>query len=206
MFSLKIGQVADVLKTQGAQLLLPVAALHAAAFFLGYQISKFSFGESTSRTISIECGMQVVIFLYFSAYQWTNLCSHPNTCLVFYSLWFHLSRTIFISSSWAPYITILRRIIWWVPNRVIVKIINHAKHYLVYVSIFRGGKIRSFYPLQWCEMCSPCRLWREARPCHLLLVNGDARRQSREGKENRVVKQRKKASYLLLFLIKLTSN
>ncbi|KAJ8548429.1 hypothetical protein K7X08_032532 [Anisodus acutangulus] len=53
-----IGQVADVLKTQGAQLLLPVAALHAAAFFLGYWISKFSFGESTSRTISIECGMQ----------------------------------------------------------------------------------------------------------------------------------------------------
>ncbi|CAN4096711.1 unnamed protein product [Withania somnifera] len=53
-----IGQVSDVLKSQGAQLLLPVAALHAAAFFLGYQISKFSFGESTSRTISIECGMQ----------------------------------------------------------------------------------------------------------------------------------------------------
>lgn len=53
-----IGQVADVLKSQGAQLLLPVAALHAAAFFLGYQLSKFSFGESTSRTISIECGMQ----------------------------------------------------------------------------------------------------------------------------------------------------
>ncbi|KAK4435127.1 Sodium/pyruvate cotransporter BASS2, chloroplastic [Sesamum alatum] len=53
-----IGQVADVLKTQGAQLLLPVALLHAAAFFLGYWISKISFGESTSRTISIECGMQ----------------------------------------------------------------------------------------------------------------------------------------------------
>ncbi|KAF7152520.1 hypothetical protein RHSIM_Rhsim01G0089900 [Rhododendron simsii] len=53
-----IGQVADVLKTQGAQLLLPVALLHAAAFALGYWISKLSFGESTSRTISIECGMQ----------------------------------------------------------------------------------------------------------------------------------------------------
>ncbi|KAL0324412.1 UNVERIFIED_CONTAM: Sodium/pyruvate cotransporter BASS2, chloroplastic [Sesamum calycinum] len=53
-----IGQVADVLKTQGAQLLLPVALLHAAAFFLGYWLSKISFGESTSRTISIECGMQ----------------------------------------------------------------------------------------------------------------------------------------------------
>ncbi|KAL7123233.1 hypothetical protein ACP275_01G092800 [Erythranthe tilingii] len=53
-----IGQVADVLKTQGLQLLLPVAILHAAAFFIGYLISKTSFGESTSRTISIECGMQ----------------------------------------------------------------------------------------------------------------------------------------------------
>ncbi|XP_058183959.1 sodium/pyruvate cotransporter BASS2, chloroplastic [Rhododendron vialii] len=53
-----IGQVADVLKTQGAQLLLPVALLHAAAFAIGYWISKLSFGESTSRTISIECGMQ----------------------------------------------------------------------------------------------------------------------------------------------------
>lgn len=53
-----IGQVSEVLKTQGLQLLLPVAALHGAAFFIGYAISKLSFGESTSRTISIECGMQ----------------------------------------------------------------------------------------------------------------------------------------------------
>ncbi|XP_022145090.1 sodium/pyruvate cotransporter BASS2, chloroplastic [Momordica charantia] len=53
-----IGQVAEVLKAQGAQLLLPVAILHGAAFALGYWISKISFGESTSRTISIECGMQ----------------------------------------------------------------------------------------------------------------------------------------------------
>lgn len=58
---LKIGQVAEVLKTQGAQLLLPVAVLHGAAFALGYWLSKISFGESTSRTISIECGMQVTI-------------------------------------------------------------------------------------------------------------------------------------------------
>lgn len=53
-----IGLVSDVLKTQGAQLILPVAILHAAAFALGYWVSKISFGESTSRTISIECGMQ----------------------------------------------------------------------------------------------------------------------------------------------------
>ncbi|KAL9253119.1 Sodium/pyruvate cotransporter BASS2, chloroplastic-like protein [Drosera capensis] len=53
-----IGQVSEVLKSQGAQLILPVAFLHAAAFAIGYWMSKFSFGESTSRTISIECGMQ----------------------------------------------------------------------------------------------------------------------------------------------------
>ncbi|XP_021741610.1 sodium/pyruvate cotransporter BASS2, chloroplastic-like [Chenopodium quinoa] len=53
-----IGQVAGVLKAQGPQLILPVALLHAAAFAIGYFISKLSFGESTSRTISIECGMQ----------------------------------------------------------------------------------------------------------------------------------------------------
>ncbi|KAL5729452.1 Sodium/pyruvate cotransporter bass2 [Ranunculus cassubicifolius] len=53
-----IGQVAGVLKTQGVQLIFPVALLHAAAFAIGYFISKTSFGESTSRTISIECGMQ----------------------------------------------------------------------------------------------------------------------------------------------------
>ncbi|KAK6248468.1 hypothetical protein QUC31_020033 [Theobroma cacao] len=53
-----IGQVSEVLKAQGGQLILPVALLHAAAFALGYWVSKISFGESTSRTISIECGMQ----------------------------------------------------------------------------------------------------------------------------------------------------
>ncbi|XP_042492224.1 sodium/pyruvate cotransporter BASS2, chloroplastic [Macadamia integrifolia] len=53
-----IGQVSDVLKAQGTQLLFPVALLHAAAFALGYWLSRVSFGESTSRTISIECGMQ----------------------------------------------------------------------------------------------------------------------------------------------------
>ncbi|EES01163.1 hypothetical protein BDA96_03G256700 [Sorghum bicolor] len=54
-----IGQVAEVLKTQGGQLIIPVALLHVAAFALGYWLSRLStFGESTSRTIAIECGMQ----------------------------------------------------------------------------------------------------------------------------------------------------
>nr|XP_009587110.1 sodium/pyruvate cotransporter BASS2, chloroplastic [Nicotiana tomentosiformis] len=91
-----IGQVADVLKTQGAQLLLPVAALHAAAFFLGYWLSKFSFGESTSRTISIECGMQVVIFC--TSQHSDELISVatliPYTCLVFSFLLLHVSPDI----------------------------------------------------------------------------------------------------------------
>lgn len=54
-----IGQVSEVLKAQGGQLIIPVAVLHVAAFAIGYWLSRFStFGESTSRTISIECGMQ----------------------------------------------------------------------------------------------------------------------------------------------------
>ncbi|ERM97056.1 probable sodium/metabolite cotransporter BASS2, chloroplastic [Amborella trichopoda] len=54
-----IGQVSEVLKVQGTQLIFPVALLHIAAFALGYWLSRLSsFGESTSRTISIECGMQ----------------------------------------------------------------------------------------------------------------------------------------------------
>ncbi|KAL3690390.1 hypothetical protein R1sor_016699 [Riccia sorocarpa] len=54
-----IGQVADVLVAQGGQLILPVAILHAAAFALGYFMSKVcKFGETTCRTIAIECGMQ----------------------------------------------------------------------------------------------------------------------------------------------------
>lgn len=57
--SWQIGQVSEVLVSQGAQLILPVAILHAAAFALGYFMSKIcKFGETTSRTISIECGMQ----------------------------------------------------------------------------------------------------------------------------------------------------
>lgn len=66
---LKIGQVSEVLKTQGAQLILPVAALHAAAFAIGYWVSRISFGESTSRTISIECGMQVNMFSFSISYM-----------------------------------------------------------------------------------------------------------------------------------------
>ncbi|XVF88460.1 hypothetical protein PTKIN_Ptkin19aG0053300 [Pterospermum kingtungense] len=56
-----VGQVSEVLKAQGAQLIFPVALLYATTFALGYWVSKISFGESTSRTISIECGMQAGI-------------------------------------------------------------------------------------------------------------------------------------------------
>ncbi|XP_020577989.1 probable sodium/metabolite cotransporter BASS2, chloroplastic isoform X3 [Phalaenopsis equestris] len=54
-----IAQFSEVLKSEGAQLIVPVALLHAAAFVLGHWLSRLStFGECTSRTISIECGMQ----------------------------------------------------------------------------------------------------------------------------------------------------
>lgn len=77
---MKIGQVSDVLKTQGAaQLLIPVALLHTAAFALGYWIPRLSFGESTSRTISIECGMQVsTTLLPFLVNSSTHLKSYKR--------------------------------------------------------------------------------------------------------------------------------
>ena len=41
----------------GAQLAAPVAALHAAAFGLGYVLCKLlNFDEKTARTVSIETG------------------------------------------------------------------------------------------------------------------------------------------------------
>jgi BASS family bile acid:Na+ symporter len=54
-----VGQVADVLKTQGIPLSLPVGILHLAAFTMGYFICKgLKFNEKTARTVSIETGMQ----------------------------------------------------------------------------------------------------------------------------------------------------
>ncbi len=47
----------DVPRTMGAQLAAPVAALHAAAFGLGYVLCKLlGFDEKTARTVSIETG------------------------------------------------------------------------------------------------------------------------------------------------------
>ncbi|KAK9822155.1 hypothetical protein WJX81_000329 [Elliptochloris bilobata] len=52
-------QVASILKAQGANLALPVALLHVAAFSMGYFLCKgLGFNEKTSRTVSIETGMQ----------------------------------------------------------------------------------------------------------------------------------------------------
>ncbi|XP_029129492.1 sodium/pyruvate cotransporter BASS2, chloroplastic isoform X2 [Cajanus cajan] len=65
--AISIGLVSDVIKAQGAQLVLPVVFLHAAAFALGYWVSRISFGESTSRTISIDFGMQSSALGFFLA-------------------------------------------------------------------------------------------------------------------------------------------
>lgn len=63
VLTFQIGLASDALKAQGAQLVLPVVFLHAASFALGYWVSRISFGESSSRTVSIECGMQVNLFI-----------------------------------------------------------------------------------------------------------------------------------------------
>ena len=44
-------------RSMGAQLAAPVAALHAAAFALGYVLCRLlGFDEKTARTVSIETG------------------------------------------------------------------------------------------------------------------------------------------------------
>jgi len=46
-----------VRRAQGANLMLPVALLHVAAFSMGYFLCKgLGFNEKTSRTVSIETG------------------------------------------------------------------------------------------------------------------------------------------------------
>lgn len=65
-----VGQVSQVLKAQGTQLLLPVGLLHIAAFSLGYFISKsVGFSETTARTVSIETGMQSAALGFLLAQQ-----------------------------------------------------------------------------------------------------------------------------------------
>lgn len=54
-----ISQSAATIRVSGLQVLVAVVALHSAGFFFGYIMSKLlGFEESTSRTISIEVGMQ----------------------------------------------------------------------------------------------------------------------------------------------------
>ena len=63
-------QVSEVLKTNGLQLCLPVAMLHAFAFGLGYFVCKLlKFSEKTARTVSIETGMQSAALGFLLAQQ-----------------------------------------------------------------------------------------------------------------------------------------
>ncbi|KAG0564482.1 hypothetical protein KC19_8G113900 [Ceratodon purpureus] len=54
-----ISQSASTIRQSGGQVLAAVVCLHVAGFFFGYILSRvLGFEESTSRTISIEVGMQ----------------------------------------------------------------------------------------------------------------------------------------------------
>ncbi len=54
-----VAQVADVLRTSAGMAIGPVLALHGCGYFLGYALPRvFGFNEKTSRTVSIETGMQ----------------------------------------------------------------------------------------------------------------------------------------------------
>lgn len=65
-----VGQVSAILKSDGLRLCLPVGLLHAAAFALGYVLCKIlKFKEKTSRTVSIETGMQSAALGFLLAQQ-----------------------------------------------------------------------------------------------------------------------------------------
>lgn len=54
-----ISHSASTIRQSGGQVLIAVLALHVAGFFFGYVLSRvLGFEESTSRTVSIEVGMQ----------------------------------------------------------------------------------------------------------------------------------------------------
>ncbi|KAL4527435.1 hypothetical protein Ndes2526B_g08877 [Nannochloris sp. 'desiccata'] len=54
-----VAQVADVLRTSASMAIGPVLVLHGCGYFLGYFLPRlFGFNEKTSRTVSIETGMQ----------------------------------------------------------------------------------------------------------------------------------------------------
>jgi bile acid:Na+ symporter, BASS family len=65
-----VGQVSAVLRSNGLQLCIPVALLHAFAFVLGYVVCKLlKFNEKTARTVSIETGMQSAALGFLLAQQ-----------------------------------------------------------------------------------------------------------------------------------------
>ncbi|CAG9467701.1 unnamed protein product [Pedinophyceae sp. YPF-701] len=65
-----VGQVAQVLKDSGGSLIGPVGLLHAFAFSMGYWLCKLlGFSETTSRTVSIETGMQSAALGFMLAMQ-----------------------------------------------------------------------------------------------------------------------------------------
>lgn len=65
-----VGQVSDVLRTDGLRMCVPVALLHAFAFALGYVACKFlNFTEKVARTVSIETGMQSAALGFLLAQQ-----------------------------------------------------------------------------------------------------------------------------------------
>ena len=60
-----VAQVQPVLQLNGLRVVGPVVALHAFGYFLGYILPKvLGFPESTSRTVSIETGMQSAAMAY----------------------------------------------------------------------------------------------------------------------------------------------
>lgn len=65
-----IAQSSSTILISGQQVVLAAALLHACGFFFGYVLSRLlGIDISSSRTISIEVGMQVYIYIYINKFN-----------------------------------------------------------------------------------------------------------------------------------------
>ncbi|KFM23779.1 putative sodium-dependent transporter YocS [Auxenochlorella protothecoides] len=85
-----VAQVAPLLALHGASACLPVLLLHTLGYFFGYLLPRvLGFGERTSRTVSIETGMQSAAMGYaLSTKHFADvLVAMPSAVSILFMVW-----------------------------------------------------------------------------------------------------------------------
>lgn len=85
-----VAQVADVLRASGLSACTPVILLHSCGYLLGYMLPRLlGFNEKTSRTVSIETGMQSAAMGYaLSTKHFADvLVAVPSSVSIVFMVW-----------------------------------------------------------------------------------------------------------------------